>query len=139
MCSIKQSISGALIRQFFKFGIVGLFNTVIAYVFYAGLVLLGIHYLIANSVAFVIGVLNAFYWSNKFVFKKSADEQRDMWITLAKTFVSYGSTGLVLNSILLYTLVDCVALNDLVAQLVCLSVTVPLNFLLNKFWAYKTL
>lgn len=124
--------------QFLKFGVVGLFNTMLAYAVYASMVLSGIHYLAANAAAFVAGVLNAFYWSDRYVFQKAEDEHRCLWATLVKTFVAYGSTGLVLNSILLYILIDLAALHDLVAQLLCLGVTVPLNFLLNKFWSFKT-
>ena len=65
----------ALLFQFLRFGIVGISNTFIAYAIYAVLVLLHVHYLIANAAAFVAGVLNAFYWSNKYVFKKTSKKQ----------------------------------------------------------------
>lgn len=138
-CMTKERTVGALLLvQFLKFGIVGLSNTAISYAVYALLVLADVHYLVANTAAFVVGVLNAFYWSNKYVFTLSAAERRNTLWTLAKIFVTYGFTGLLLNSFLLYILIDCRSFNDLLAQLICLVITVPANFLLNKFWSFKT-
>ena len=90
------------IYQFIKFGIVGISNTLIAYVTYSICVYIGIHYLIANAIGFFISVLNAYYWSDRFVFKKGEGESRSTIWTIAKTYIAYGSTGLLLASILLY-------------------------------------
>lgn len=62
--------------QFIKFGIVGLSNTGISYLIYAGSLIWFRHlnmfsesdYLIAQFVAFVLSVLWSFYWNNKMVF-----------------------------------------------------------------------
>jgi len=131
--------SNSIIAQFVRFGIVGLTNTAVSYLVYLLFVLLGCHYLLANAFSFIAGVVNAFFWSNKYVFKKKPDEKRNVFCALLKTFISYGSTGLLLNSFLLYLLVEEYGVPSLFAQLFCLSVTVPLNFLLNKYWSFKTL
>ena len=96
------------------------------------------HYLLANLLGFLISVLNAFYWSNRFVFAKQADEQRGLWSSFVKTVIAYASTGLLLNSILLWLLIDVLGFSDYVAPLVILMITVPTNFILNKFWSFKT-
>ncbi len=123
--------------QFVKFGIVGCSNTIISYVVYVVCVYLGVHYIVANAIGFVVGVLNAFVWSNKYVFIKDANRYRNMWVTLLKTFIAYASTGLLLNSILLYLYVEQLSISSYIAQLLCLIITVPLNFIINKYWAYK--
>ena len=63
------------ICQFIKFGLVGISNTLVAYVTYSLCVYIGIHYLIANAIGFFISVLNAYYWSDRFVFKKGKEKQ----------------------------------------------------------------
>lgn len=123
--------------QFIKFGLVGCFNTVLSYIVYALCVKLNIHYLIANIVGFVVGVLNAYYWSNKYVFKTEEGKKRNHLFAISKTVVSYGITGVLLQSAMLYLLVEQVGIDSLIAQLICLLFTVPLNFVLNKFWSFK--
>ena len=126
------------IYQFIKFGLVGISNTLIAYIAYSICVYIGIHYLIANAIGFFISVLNAYYWSDRFVFKKGEGESRSTIWTIAKTYIAYGSTGLLLASILLYLYVDKLNISEYLAQLLVLVVTIPLNFIINKFWSFKT-
>lgn len=128
----------ASLLQFVKFGIVGLSNTLIAYAVYAACVWLGCHYLVANGLGFVVGVLNAYYWSDRYVFKKGEGETRSALWTLVKTYLAYGATGLLLASFLLYVYVDRWQVSAYLAQLLVLVVTVPLNFIINKCWSFKT-
>ena len=55
--------------QLIEFGIVGLSNNVIYYIAYAILILLSVPYLVAGSVGFLVSVINAYYWNNKYVFR----------------------------------------------------------------------
>lgn len=130
--------------QFLKFGIIGLSNTLISYIIYV-MVLLGlqnlgvcekIDYLVAQFLGFVISVLWSFYWNNKFVFKDE-NSQRNWFKALIKTYISYGFTGLFLNSILSILWVEILNWSKMIAPIVNLLISVPLNFVLNKFWAFK--
>lgn len=123
--------------QFIKFGIIGVSNTLISYVVYVAGVWLGLHYLLASVFGFVISVLNSFYWNNKYVFKKEGKE-RNLFHTLIKTFLSYGFTGLILANLLLYLWVDVFQISEYLGPIINLMITVPLNFILNKFWAFRT-
>ena len=125
-----------LLVQFIKFGIVGLSNTLISYVVYIAGVRLGMHYLLASVLGFVISVLNSFYWNNKYVFGKGK-EGRNLLQTLLKTFLAYAFTGLVLANILLYVWVDVLEISEYLGPLINLAVTVPLNFVINKLWAFR--
>ena len=125
------------IIQFIKFGIVGISNTIISYIVYLGMVWLGVHYLIASITGFIISVLNSFSWNSRFVFKMEDGEKRNPWKTLIKTFISYAGTGLVLSNILLIVWVELVELPEWLGPILNLAITVPLNFLLNKLWAFR--
>ena len=124
--------------QFIKFGIVGIANTLIGYVVYTFCVWLGMHYLLANVMGFFVSVLNAFYWSDHFVFKKGDNEQRGLWASFLKTVLSYAITGIILNSILLWLFINELNVSEYIAPLVILLITVPTNFILNKYWSFKT-
>lgn len=125
------------LQQFVKFGIVGLSNTLISYVVYVVLVFMGVYYLAASLIGFVVSVLNAYYWNNKYVFQTDAGESRVWWKTLIKTFASYAGTGLVLSNILLILWVEILHWPEIIGPLINLIVTIPLNFVLNKYWAFK--
>lgn len=130
--------------QFIKFGIVGLSNTIISYIIYAAslLILRGINilpeidYLIAQVTMFVLSVLWSFYWNNKMVFVQEKNEKRNIWKALLKTYISYAFTSLFLSSILLVFWVDFIGVSEFIAPIINLIVTVPINFLVQKFWAF---
>ncbi len=118
--------------QFGKYAIVGLSNTAISLAVYYTLLSFGVNYLIANFTSFILSVMNAYYWSSKYVFK--SDEG---WIkTLARVYISYGFTFL-LSMAALYFMVEFIGISEELAPLSLLFVTVPINFIVNKFWAFK--
>ena len=121
--------------QFVKFGIVGLTNNAISYVVYLVLIRLGMHYTPANIIGFTVSVFNSYYWNNKYVFKDEGG--RVWWKTFIKTYISYAGTGIVLSNILLFIWIDFFGISAVVAPLINLIITVPINFIVNKFWAYK--
>ena len=132
MSSKNTSTSKDNFIQFFKFGLVGISNTAVGFGVYYALYFCGFHYIIANVVSWIISVFNAFYWNNKYVFRSGSG----WWKTLCRTYVSYGASLLV-STLLMYMLVEHFLISPVIAPVICLLVTVPLNFLLNKFWAFK--
>lgn len=168
---------GSLI-QFIKFGLVGVSNTVVNYLVYIFFIYIGVHYVIANILGFLISVLNAFYWGNRFVFKEDkTKEKRVWWQVLLKTYVSY-SFGMVINTLLLVLWIDILnigqyfgfvgsligwfsgivssvfalfgspdvalpsgmaakEISEIIGPILNMFITVPINFLANKFWAYR--
>ena len=123
--------------QFIKFGIVGVSNTLIHYFTYLICIFAGCHYLIASVIGFLVSVMNAFYWNNKYVFVKEENATRSLWQAFLKTFLSYAGTGLVLENVLLVIWVRFLHVPEAIAPLVTLLITIPINFILNKFWAFK--
>ena len=127
----------ALIFQFIKFGAVGFSNTVISYVIYFLLVYMGLYYLIASIIAFIISVLNSFFWNSKYVFRNDTSQKRNMIHSLIKTYISYGFTGLILQNLFLFIFIEILLISKFIAPLFGLVITIPLNFFLNKLWAFK--
>ena len=124
----------SFINQFTKFGLVGVSNTAISLaIYYAFIFINPALYIVGNTVGFVVSVLNSYYWNNKYVFQKS--EQGHLK-TILKTFMAYGST-FVLGTILLFVMVEILGISKYLAPIINLIITIPLNFLINKFWAFK--
>ena len=129
--------------QFVKFGIVGVSNTVISYVLNV-LVLLVLKswevswdFVAANIVAFLLSVLWAFYWNNRFVFTVEEDKHRNVGKVLLKTYISYGFTGIILNNLLSWLWIAIFGISKYIAPLINLIISVPLNFIINKFWTFR--
>lgn len=136
----------APLLQFVKFGLVGVSNTLISYgiemLCYYGL-LAGVGWsdaakiAVTSALAFIVSVTNSYYWNNRYVFGKG--ERKTAFQHLAaygKTVICYGVTGLVLAPAL-KVWVSGMGVPYWAASLGTLLVTIPLNFVLNKFWAFS--
>lgn len=150
-----------LLKQIVSFGLVGVLNTLVNQVVFMICIGLGMHYIGANIMGFIISVLHAYLWQTKLVFKEDESlEKRVWWQVLLKTYAAYAFTGLFLNNVFLILWIDILKierftppLTELVnsfgigignrelatdiAPLLNICVNVPLNFLINKFWAYR--
>ena len=122
------------VKQFVKFCAVGVSNTVLGLVIYYSLLMFGIYYLLANIIAGFITVMNAYYWNRKYVFKKNNGSTTKQFVKM------YASSGFIflLGMILLFIIVEIFGFSEFIAPLLSLCVMVPLNFLLNKFWVFKS-
>lgn len=154
---LKKRITSAI--QFLKFCIVGLSNTIICEGIYVILLFFGVHYLAANIIGNLISILNAYYWSNKFVFQQKEGEQRVWWKTLLKTYATYGCSMLLSAGLLVFWLeivklerfmgpilqifssigliMDGTFLAEVLAAGLNLVITIPINYIMNKYWAYR--
>lgn len=121
--------------QFVKFCMVGFSNTMITYTVYYALTFVGLPYVVAYTAGFILGVVNAFYWNNKFVFGTS--ETRNLLITFLRMTAVYSVIGFFLSNFLLIALIERLSISKYVAPVFILILTIPLNFLLNKFWSFK--
>lgn len=123
--------------QFVKFGIVGLSNTLISYIVYVVLVYFSVYYLVASLMGFLVSVINAYYWNDRYVFKTEDINRPVWWKVFLKTLMSYAGTGLILNNVMLILWVDIMGVHEMLAPVLNLFITIPLNFVLNKYWAFK--
>lgn len=131
--------------QFIKFGIVGFSNTLLSYLLYVVALYLCVtfkmfnayDYLLALFISFVISVAWSFYWNRRFVFKVTQQTRKEFWKSLFKTYCLYALSGLVIAEILQVLLVEYCEISKWISPIIILIVTVPLNFILNKFWAFR--
>lgn len=121
------------VKQFIKFGFIGIINTVISLGTYYICVPLGMDKYWASSLGFVISVINAYIWNAKWVFKGN---QEGFKKTIVKFFATYISTYL-LSLLLLYLFVDLGGMNQYLAPIVNTIITMFINFFISKFWTFK--
>lgn len=124
------------IIQFIKFGFVGGINTVLSYgIYYVLCIIMGINYLLSQGIAWFITVFISYILNNLMTF---SDGSKPEWNfkNLVKVYVSYSVTGLFLATFLSWIWVDVLSIEKALAPIINLFFTIPLNFLLNKYWAY---
>ena len=56
---------------------------------------------------------------------------------LLKTYISYAFTGILLTNILSYIWIEMMKMSKYIAPLLNLIVSVPINYILNKNWAFQ--
>lgn len=129
--------------QFVKFGIIGLSNTVISYILNVAVLLIlspfsvSWDFFAGNIVGFVLSVLWSFYWNNRLVFTVKEGEHRSIWKALLKTYLSYGFTGIILSNVLSWVWIVQLGISKFIAPVINLLFSVPINFVMNKLWAFK--
>lgn len=131
-----------------RFGIVGAWNTVFSYAINVCCLLIfkkmgilsvaDLDMYVANTIAFILSVLCSFLLNSRFVFTLEEGQSRSFWKALLKSYLSYGFTGIILNNILAYVWVGIFGISKFVAPLISLIIAIPINFFMNKLWAFKT-
>lgn len=127
----------ALFLQFFKFGLVGISNTIVSmFVYYVILFINADLYMLGSILGTILSIANAFFWNDKFVFTGNKQDWRSKLKRLGKTYVSYGGTS-VLTNVMLWLEVAFCNISKTIAPIVNLVVTIPLNFIINKLWTFR--
>lgn len=121
------------LTRFIKFGLVGVLNTIINWVLFILLNSIGVYYIISNIIAYSISTLNSYLWNSKWVFKYNGDNVNQ---TTFK-FITLNIIGLVLNTIILFLLVDIIKLPKIIALIITTGIVMILNYFINKLWVFK--
>lgn len=129
--------------QFIKFAMVGFSNVIVSYgvylisffLFRAAGVLPDTNYLVAQLIGYMLSIFWAFYWNRKYVFAEGQNVVP--WFrALVKSFMAYSFTGVFLNSAMSFFWVEIVGISKIIAPVINLVINVPVNYILNKFWAF---
>lgn len=131
--------------QFVKFGLVGVSNTVIAYsiemlCYYVLFARFswpdGIRIFVVSALAFIVSTANSYYWNSRYVFATGKVTLRTHMILYARMAACYAITGLVLVPVIkMYA--SGKGIPYWIVSMGALIITVPLNFVLNKAWAFR--
>lgn len=137
-----------LIEQILKFAVVGGISFVVDFLVYGvSCNVLGIHYIIAGVLGFVISVIVNYLLSMKFVFKSKDDMSKGSEFVI---FVILSLIGMVLNSVILFVCIDLLYMHwiwlqsiinieimNLAAKIVATAIVMVYNFVTRKIFLEK--
>jgi putative flippase GtrA len=130
---IAQTISGG--RRPFKFAIVGVLNTGIDFVtFWILLTVTDLSLLVANSIAYIAGILNSFVWNKWWTFGE-VEHHHPVHYQIALTFLVYG-IGLLISNLIIAFFVNY--LPPLIAKLVAVSGTMAWSYWASRKYVFKS-
>jgi putative flippase GtrA len=120
--------------QLLRFGAVGASGYIVNLVVFAVCVhMLSIDYRVASVIAFVVAVLNNFWWNRHWTF--AAKEAHPVGQAIRFFTVSLIAFGFSLC--VLVFLVDGLGFDEVVAQSIAVICAMPLSFIGQKLWSFK--
>lgn len=119
-------------KKFIKFGLVGVLNTLITIIIFNLLRAAGIDMIKANIIGFIFGMINSYFWNNIWVFKSNSKDIATIFKFIVVNLIVMG-----INTVILILLVENIGINEIIAQVVALTITTAINFIGNKVWTFN--
>jgi len=118
-------------RQLAKFLFIGTIGTIISYsAFLIFLRVFHIHYLISNTMAFLIGVSFGYYFNSKWSFDSKNEK-------LFRRYFTFYLTSLALSTIILKIIVEAFQIVPEIANIITIFIITYYNFFGVKLWVFK--
>lgn len=132
--------------QLVKYGIIGVSNTVITLVvFYVMNTLLGLAYGLANTVGYILGLINSFVWNRNWVFKTKSNLKKEAMLFAIGFFICFG-----LQMVVSWYLLEVAGLKDIeleflpmkkpgqnIVMVLSMVVYTLCNYVYNRFVTFK--
>jgi putative flippase GtrA len=123
-----------LILQFFKFGIVGVINTLLTLsIIFILMRLFHVEYRIANGIGYVFGVINSFLWNKLWTFKSKNSYFREAVLFVLVFLVSYG-----IQFCFLVLFKEILHINVYIAQVISMVIYTIISFFGNRIFTFKS-
>ena len=124
-------------KELLLYGVVGVMTTLINIaVFWLCSSVLGIHFAVANVIAWVLSVLFAFFANKIFVFE-SRSWRRAAVLREAFTFFLSRAASLLVDEALMWLFIPVLGWEELPAKVVSNIVVIIINYFLGKFWVFN--
>ncbi|APC97589.1 gtrA-like family protein [Francisella frigiditurris] len=118
--------------SFIKFCIVAVGYNLFAYLIFVIFILLDINYLVASTIAFILGVVLSLYMNKTFVFDSSNYSKG----LIIRYFVFY-ILLLSFNLVMLHILVDKTPVNVYLSQIIVTGISAVVSFNVMKAFVFK--
>lgn len=123
-------------RQFIRYAVIGLTNTVLDFSIYTSLTrtwqFWSEHYLFANGVAFFIVVTWSFYWNKHWTFQDHTRTHRRQF----PKFVLVTLMGISIAELVLFASVQLFHVYDLLGKMIAGPLVVSWNFFAYRLWTF---
>lgn len=121
-------------RQFIKFNLVGILNTLVDVLVFALLLWLGVHYIVSQCISYGCGIANSYVLNKRWTFGQTSRSSGGQLIK----FITVNLTVLAISVGLLYFVVSVWPLSELVAKMLVTFITMTINFLANRLWVFNS-
>lgn len=128
----SRRIGSPIVRQFAKYGLVGVSNSLIGFAIYAVAVKLGVQYLLASAAAYAIGSLNGYVLNRRWTFRAGHLSHA----TSASRYGAVQLSAMAANLGLLYLCVDVFGVEKILGQAIVVVVVFLLTFVANRLWSF---
>ncbi|MDD4628701.1 MAG: GtrA family protein [Candidatus Peribacteraceae bacterium] len=118
--------------QFFRYFFVGGSSAVVDFCVYVTLLHFGVHYLLAQFCAYCVGFVWNYVFSILWVFQTSKQFAREIAATFIITMF-----GLLWTELLLYGMVDFLAVGEIMAKLIATAIVLFWNFGARKVFVFR--
>ncbi len=124
------------VRQFIKFSMIGVLNTLIDVGIYFILIrsihFFLVNFILAKAISYIIASINSFIFNRRYTFKS----HNTSWLYILP-FMSVGAIGLIINVSILDLLVRVAGLNQLYSVIIATLAVLSYNFLFSKFYIFS--
>ena len=117
-------------KELILYGIFGVLTVIVNIISFKLLLILNIPLLYANTIAFFIAVVFAYYTNTKFVFNDKFTKENFI------SFMSMRISTLFIDNIGLYYLVS-ISVDELIAKSIINIIIILINYICSKFIIYK--
>ena len=124
--------TGSVKHALLRFGVVGIFATIVYYMIAIGCSAAGMAPLAANIIGYCIGVGSSFIGHFYFTFKKQGNHTRHL-----VRFIIVSLLGYILSNIIIVIVVDINNGAFWFAALVVVILIPPVNWIFGRYWAFK--
>ncbi len=129
----KHTYAREVIPQFIRFNIVGILNTALTYVIYAGLVFLGVNHFIALGADYAVGIVFSFMMNKRLTFQVKGRGSLGMFARMVASYLVL----LALNALILWALVDRGGVNTYLGQAIALVAVALLSFAAQRVVVFR--
>lgn len=119
-------------KRFIKFIFVGLINTIVGYGSYSILLMFRVHYLFANTLSTVIGVLNSYLLNKKVTFNDVNTNVKTPFKFVGVYVVSY-----FIGTLNLFLLVKKYNINSYIAGFINLFITTLVSWFGHRYFSFR--
>ena len=135
LSGLVERLRGALsvlVREAIKFGVVGVSGYVINLVVYALLLGLGAH--LAAVISFVVSAASNYWWNRHWTFAN----QKGHFAYQGLRYLIVTLVALGVNQLWLLVFLDWFGWGKLISQALAILLILPVNFLGNKLWSFRS-
>lgn len=120
-------------NEIIRYGFVGILTTLVNYIVFVFVLYMNTEiYLIANTIAWVVAVIFAYYTNKIYVFKKEGKDEKEML-----SFIFMRLLTLIIENILLFLLIQLLYMPIIISKIAVSLITILSNYVVCKWKIFK--